>query len=108
MENSNYLFEISWEICNKVGGIYTVIISKENTINSKFENYYQIGPYVENSKNYFVDKPITPQLKKAKAILEQKGITIHYGTSKYNDKINVILIDYKNYSNNINQIKTDL
>ncbi len=25
---SGYLFEVSWEVCNKVGGIYTVITSK--------------------------------------------------------------------------------
>ena len=108
MENSNFLFEISWEVCNKVGGIYTVITSKENVINSKFENYYQIGPYIENSKHYFIDKPISPQLKKAKAILEKQGITIHFGTSKYNDKINVILIDYEKYGHKINEIKGQL
>ena len=27
-ERNKYLFEISWEVCNKVGGIYTVIVSK--------------------------------------------------------------------------------
>jgi len=25
---NGYLFEVSWEVCNKVGGIYTVIASK--------------------------------------------------------------------------------
>ena len=24
----DYLFEVSWEVCNKVGGIYTVISTK--------------------------------------------------------------------------------
>ena len=24
----DYLFEVSWEVCNKVGGIYTVIATK--------------------------------------------------------------------------------
>jgi phosphorylase/glycogen(starch) synthase len=108
MKNSNYLFEISWEVCNKVGGIYTVITSKENVINSKFDNYFQVGPYIENSKNYFVDKPITPQLRKAKAILENQGIKIHYGTSKYNENVDVILVEYIDYANHINDIKTEL
>ena len=26
--NPDYLFEVSWEVCNKVGGIYTVISTK--------------------------------------------------------------------------------
>ena len=24
----DYLFEVSWEVCNKVGGIYTVVSTK--------------------------------------------------------------------------------
>ncbi|MBQ5895770.1 MAG: hypothetical protein IIW75_04270, partial [Bacteroidaceae bacterium] len=28
----DYLFEISWEVCNKVGGIYTVVSTKARTI----------------------------------------------------------------------------
>ena len=26
--NPDYLFEVSWEVCNKVGGIYTVVATK--------------------------------------------------------------------------------
>ena len=28
----DYLFEVSWEVCNKVGGIHTVIATKALTI----------------------------------------------------------------------------
>ncbi len=28
----DYIFETSWEICNKVGGIYTVISTKAHAI----------------------------------------------------------------------------
>ncbi|MEG1572454.1 MAG: hypothetical protein RR328_02795, partial [Bacteroidales bacterium] len=27
-QNLSYLFETSWEVCNKVGGIYTVVSTK--------------------------------------------------------------------------------
>ena len=30
----DYLFEISWEVCNKVGGIYTVLSTKAETISN--------------------------------------------------------------------------
>ena len=28
----DYIFESSWEVCNKVGGIYTVLSSRANTL----------------------------------------------------------------------------
>jgi glycogen phosphorylase/synthase len=43
----DYLFEVSWEVCNKVGGIYTVISTKAPTIVGELKNnYIMIGPDV--------------------------------------------------------------
>jgi len=28
IQHPDYLFEVSWEVCNKVGGIHTVIATK--------------------------------------------------------------------------------
>ncbi len=33
--NPDYLFEVSWEVCNKVGGIYTVIATKSLYLKSQ-------------------------------------------------------------------------
>jgi len=42
-----HLFEVSWEVCNKVGGIYTVVSSKAKTLQSKLgDNYVVIGPWL--------------------------------------------------------------
>ena len=30
--NPDYIFESSWEVCNKVGGIYTVPSTRANTL----------------------------------------------------------------------------
>ncbi len=39
------LFEVSWEVCNKVGGIYTVLTSKcEESLSRYGEHYLFIGP----------------------------------------------------------------
>jgi phosphorylase/glycogen(starch) synthase len=39
------LFEVSWEVCNKVGGIYTVITSKlPEATRTHGEHYYVLGP----------------------------------------------------------------
>ncbi|MBN1158228.1 MAG: alpha-glucan family phosphorylase [Bacteroidales bacterium] len=41
----DYLFEVSWEVCNKVGGIHTVISTKALTlVNKLHNNLILIGP----------------------------------------------------------------
>ena len=41
----DFLFEISWEVCNKVGGINTVIATKARTVCGKYgDRYFTIGP----------------------------------------------------------------
>jgi hypothetical protein len=37
--------EVSNEICNKVGGIYGVLMSKANVMQARFPNYLTIGLY---------------------------------------------------------------
>ena len=36
----DYLFEVSWEVCNKVGGIHTVIATKALTITEQLGDRY--------------------------------------------------------------------
>uniref|UniRef100_A0A665UY39 Glycogen [starch] synthase n=1 Tax=Echeneis naucrates TaxID=173247 RepID=A0A665UY39_ECHNA len=44
------LFEIAWEVANKVGGIYTVIQTKARLTSEEWgENYFLVGPYVESN-----------------------------------------------------------
>jgi glycogen synthase len=44
------LFEISWEVCNQVGGIYTVIRSKAPAMEKDWgDNYCMIGPYINKN-----------------------------------------------------------
>lgn len=41
----DYLFEVSWEVCNKVGGIHTVIATKALHMSHDMENrHILIGP----------------------------------------------------------------
>ena len=47
-----YLFESSWEICNKVGGIYTVLSTKAHTLQQSFKDkLIFIGPDVWDNTN---------------------------------------------------------
>ena len=49
----DYIFEASWEVCNKVGGIYTVLSTRANTLQNKFRDRLIFGgekriPYLRN------------------------------------------------------------
>ena len=49
----HYIFESSWEVCNKVGGIYTVLSTRAKTLQEKLtDNVFFIGPdFWEGKKN---------------------------------------------------------
>ena len=61
----DYIFESSWEVCNKVGGIYTVLSTRANTLQSMMKDHVIfIGPdcwgvkpcpYFEEDKTLFVE-----------------------------------------------------
>ncbi|MDR3250935.1 MAG: glycosyl transferase [Tannerella sp.] len=54
MVTPDYIFESSWEVCNKVGGIYTVLSSKARTLKDKFnDNIIFIGPDLGNGHDDF-------------------------------------------------------
>ncbi len=47
MRKPDYLFEVSWEVCNKVGGIHTVISTKAISVEKELaDQYITIGPDV--------------------------------------------------------------
>ena len=57
MSKAEYLVEVSWEVCNKVGGIYTVIESKISQVIKEYgSNYLLIGPYLNQNHNMFMEK----------------------------------------------------
>ncbi len=66
------LFETSWEVCNKVGGIYTVLSTKAKTLHQQYkDNLIFIGPDLwtdENPSPTFIEArtPLAPWQRKAK------------------------------------------
>ena len=41
----DFIFESSWEVCNKVGGIYTVLSTRANTLQQEMQDkVFFIGP----------------------------------------------------------------
>lgn len=107
---AEYLFEVSWEICNKVGGIYTVIKSKSAEMTNNYKNYFLIGPYFEqNVKVDFVSMDPPESFKKIFAELKDQGIICHYGKwLEVKGKPVTILIESNGLAGKKNQIKGQL
>lgn len=106
--NTNIIFEVSWEVCNKVGGINTVLKSKAPQLIKHYKkNYFLIGPYLpEKALKEFQEGIPSEQLQNTFRKLEREGIICHYGKWLISGEPNTILIDYRNYINKNNEIKT--
>jgi hypothetical protein len=54
----DYIFETSWEVCNKVGGIYTVLSTKAKTLHDKLKDHIIfLGPdcWENETCPYFIE-----------------------------------------------------
>ena len=96
MKTPNYLFETSWEVCNMVGGIYTVLSTKADEVKQEIgDNYITIGPDVVKESHetlYFIeDNTLYPEWRE-KALAQ--GLKVRIGRWKLNSKPLAILVDY--------------
>ncbi|KKR27935.1 MAG: Glycogen phosphorylase, partial [candidate division CPR2 bacterium GW2011_GWD1_39_7] len=105
-----FVFEVSWEVCNKVGGIHTVLESKAEYIKAQYgEGYFLVGPYLgQSSEIVFEAKEMPDFLKSIVKELENLGIRLFYGTWLIDAEPQVILVDFTGETANINQTKTKL
>ena len=89
-----YLFEVSWEVCNLVGGIYTVLRSKAPQAVEEFgDNYYLLGPMLDNNSDFTAtDEPGWKRLGRA---LENKGLHCRFGRWEVDGRPKVVLVDFK-------------
>jgi glycogen phosphorylase/synthase len=95
----DYLFEVSWEICNKVGGIYTVVATKAPGLQQEYgNNYILIGPDVwkETSQNpdFTEDKSIFRVWREQ---AENEGLRIKVGRWNIKGHPVAILVDFTQY-----------
>jgi glycogen(starch) synthase len=109
-KEKTHLFEVSWEVCNKVGGINTVLASKAPYLVKHFkDSYCLIGPYFpENAVAEFQEKIPPDRLHHIFEKLHKEGIVCHYGQWLINDKPCTILVDYTGYAGENNDIKARL
>lgn len=90
-----YLVEVAWEVCNQVGGIYTVIRSKAPAMVEQWENQYcMVGPFI--NKNIHAElEPLDETADvfgQAAANLKKKGYEVYYAQWLVTGKPRVVLI----------------
>ena len=91
MSRNEYLFEVSWEVCNKVGGIYTVLCSKvAEAIRAFGDNYYLLGPDLKTNPDFEeTDEDCWGRIREGTAI---KEIPCRFGRWKIPGEPKVILV----------------
>jgi glycogen synthase len=107
MEKKNiipdYVFEVSWEVCNKIGGIYTVLSTGAKALQTqnKDKNIY-IGPYFGNDDNPLFKENKTLFKSWKKQAIEKEGFNIKIGRWEIPGKPIVILVDFKPFMSHKN------
>ncbi len=97
-KQSGYLFEVSWEVCNKVGGIYTVITSKVPEAMQVYgDNYYLLGPDLKTNPEFEeTDEDCWTEIREGTAV---KDIPCRFGRWKIPGEPKVILVNFANKYN---------
>lgn len=102
----SYIFESSWEVCNKVGGIYTVLSTRAKTLQDKLKDkVFFIGPdFWAGKKN--------PLFKESKTLLKQwrehaeqtEGLRFRVGRWQVPGEPIAILVDFQPFFPEVNDI----
>src|SRR3989344_2618875 len=103
---ADIVFEVSWEVCNKVGGIYTVVKSKAaKMVEAYGDGYFLVGPYFASKAiGEFLEEMPNEGCKAAFEELKKHGILCHYGKWLVEGAPSVILVDFINYKHKVNDI----
>ena len=102
--------EVSFEVANKVGGIYQVLKSKSRKMQDYYgENYITIGFYDEESARKEFAPREDHQFQEIFTELEQKyGIKCYYGVWTIPSSPKCILVDASGLEKNVDEIKTKM
>ena len=94
----DFIFESSWEVCNKVGGIYTVLSTRAKTLHDAIQdNLIFIGPdcWGDKQSPYFVQDDTL--LADWQQVAKQQGVNVKVGRWDIPGQPVSILVDFKPY-----------
>lgn len=105
----DYIFESSWEVCNKVGGIYAVLSTRAKTLQDNIKDrIIFIGPdcWREQSCPYFTEDPNLFSDWKGQA--DADGLRVRAGRWDIPGRPIAILVDFNVFYNEKNDIYAKL
>lgn len=106
----DYIFEASWEVCNKVGGIYTVLSTRANTLQAKFhDRVLFVGPdFWQGKENpLFMESDNLCAAWKRHAA-ENDNLSVRVGRWNIPGEPIVILVDFQPFFAKKNEIYTEM
>ena len=106
IKEPGYIFESSWEVCNKVGGIYTVLSTRAKTLQDKLtDKVLFVGPdFWAEKKNPLFKESKTLLSKWRKSALENDGLSLRVGRWQIPGEPIAILVDFKPFWGQKNDI----
>jgi glycogen synthase len=101
------LFEVGWEVCWQLGGIYTVLKTKAAAMQRRWgERYFLIGPYNPvTAAGEFEELPAPQMLESVFEQLRDQGIGCHFGRWLVPGRPHVILLDYRGRHHRLHEDK---
>lgn len=104
----DYIFETSWEVCNKVGGIYTVLSSRAKTLKQHWQDKLVfIGPDLKQPTANTDFKEDAKLLTKWKKAASELGLNCRIGRWQVPGEPVAVLVDFSPFFNIKNQIYAD-
>lgn len=89
------LFEVSWEVCNKVGGIHTVLSTKAKTISKKLgDRYIAVGPWLLSQSTSEVPFDEDPDFADFSERCRAMGVPIRVGRWRVPGQPRTILVEF--------------
>lgn len=101
----DFIFESSWEVCNKVGGIYTVLSTRAKTLQAKMKDHILfIGPdcwHAQKSPYFTEDTTLFTDWVRHAA---EEGLILKVGRWKVPGNPIAILVDFEPFYTKKNEI----
>ncbi|WP_308553917.1 glycogen/starch synthase [uncultured Mediterranea sp.] len=106
----DYIFEASWEVCNKVGGIYTVLSTRAKTLQEKFhDRILFIGPdFWQGKENPLFTESDNLCAAWKKHAAEKDNLSVRVGRWNIPGEPIVILVDFQPFYAKKNEIYTEM
>ena len=105
----DYISESSWEVCNKVGGIYTVLSTRAKTLHDMLnDRLIFIGPdcWGEKQSPYFAPDPTLLENWERKA--QAEGLKVKVGRWTIPGSPIAVLVDFNPYFDKKNEIYAEM